>query len=473
MASITETSLSITDTTVAYSSIPNDDVACLMYYLECVTATNDGLRALVPDDLKVWRNHMRLSTTRRALVFTYALQLSPDELIDKVIFRDDKGEIIPPNRSNMFCDISVARKTVAVLENIFIAGGVENVTSVMFFNSAWLDWYYIQPMARFLEKALISGHDEATSVTHQCICDGPDCNKKYIKTARFKCAVCKDYDLCKQCYLKGVHLAHPFSKIDRPGSPPVMVPLRESPPTRTAKPTMTMFICDGPGCGKKYLKSDCFICAICNDYGLCEKCYSQGLHPSHPFTKLDRPGSSPTIQPLRPSPPARTAQPTSAPIVPKQNSSPSVTSSTTITPSSFFYDSLNTSELKDYLREIGVGFDDIFDRETLCRRAWDVHCESMTLKELNTFLTNHDIPASGIIQDRRQKAKETFRFTRPSQPQPNKRDMVMLTGLKNYAELNGKWAEVIKPDGGNGRTLVRVDETERELSVKLENLVIW
>jgi sequestosome 1 len=46
------------------------------------------------------------------------------------------------------------------------------------------------------------------------VCDG--CNGAVVGI-RYKCTVCKDYDLCQACEAKGVHKEHAFAKISRPG----------------------------------------------------------------------------------------------------------------------------------------------------------------------------------------------------------------------------------------------------------------
>jgi len=125
--------------------VPNHDLAFLMYYLRCVTV-DIGLDIL-DDYLVNYKNYGRLSNEDRDLVLQYARQFSPQELIDKVIFRDDQ-KVITKYLRNEFCDISVACGVVSVQRDICIAGKMQSVTKVMFYQQSWLDEHYYRPIKR-------------------------------------------------------------------------------------------------------------------------------------------------------------------------------------------------------------------------------------------------------------------------------------------------------------------------------------
>jgi hypothetical protein len=194
---------------------------------------------------------------------------------------------------------------------------------------------------------------------------------------------------------------------------------------------------------------------------------------------FDRPGSLPVVlAPRTPTPattstqPHRSPQPT--PAVPKSNP-PSYTSATTSSP--YFYNDMTVADLKEYLQRSGVYHNDILDRETLCRRVWETHCECMSINELNAFLMENNISTSGCrdIISRRQKAKEAFQITRPSAPTQGpriqKNDVVTLTKLTR-SEMNGKRAKIVQPDCGGGRAEVYLEESGKTFKIKLENLVV-
>jgi hypothetical protein len=50
--------------------------------------------------------------------------------------------------------------------------------------------------------------------------------------------------------------------------------------------------------------------------------------------------------------------------------------------SPFFYNGMTTAELKVYLSERDVEYGDALDRESLCRRVWEAHCDCMSVTEL-------------------------------------------------------------------------------------------
>jgi hypothetical protein len=144
MATLSEFSMDITRTGVKVI-VPNHDLAFLMYYLRCVTV-DIGLDIL-DDDLVDYDNYGRLSNERRAFVLQQARQFSPQELINKVIFRDDQ-KVITNRLRNEFCDISVACGVVSVQRDILIAGKMQSLTKVMFYQQSWLDEHYNRPIER-------------------------------------------------------------------------------------------------------------------------------------------------------------------------------------------------------------------------------------------------------------------------------------------------------------------------------------
>jgi hypothetical protein len=192
--------------------------------------------------------------------------------------------------------------------------------------------------------------------------------------------------------------------------------------------------------------------------------------------QIDCPGSSPielarrapapvkAVTPVRRPPPPAAALPSEDP--------PPYSSATAASP--FLYRNMTVSELKEYLRQYDVSCGDIRDKETLCRRAWETHCDCMTMPELNTFLTENNISTLDCrdITSRRQKAKDAFR-TDSEAPAPRfqEHDVVILTKLSRM-ELNGESAAVVKADCGGSRAEVLLEESGTRIKVKFENLVL-
>ena len=97
--------------------VPDNDVARLMYYLNCITV---GVGVdILDNDLVDFKNYWRLSPARRSLVFEAALLFSPDEVINKIIFQDDDGTVITGTSQNEFCNISVACDVVSLQQDIY------------------------------------------------------------------------------------------------------------------------------------------------------------------------------------------------------------------------------------------------------------------------------------------------------------------------------------------------------------------
>ena len=148
-ATLAQLSLGITRTGVKVF-VPKHDLAYLMYYLRCVTR-DMGLDVL-DDDLVYYKDYQKLTNERRACVLEYARQYNPEELINKVLFRDD-DKIITRNFKNEFCDISVACGIVSVEPDVLIAGKMQSVTKVMFYQQSWLDEHYYRPLKHALAQS--------------------------------------------------------------------------------------------------------------------------------------------------------------------------------------------------------------------------------------------------------------------------------------------------------------------------------
>jgi len=146
------------------------------------------------------------------------------------------------------------------------------------------------------------------------------------------------------------------------------------------------------------------------------------------------------------------------------------------TGSPYFYHDMSILELKEYLKEHGVVYNDIFDRETLCRSVWEAHCDCMSMSELAMFLSENHISTADCrdIASRRQKAKDAYQNGQPpvsSAPTLKSNDVVTLKGLTS-TEMNGKWGIVIQPDCGEGRAEVWIEEMGKVVKVKFENIAV-
>lgn len=106
-------------------------------------------------------------------------------------------------------------------------------------------------------------------VHHGIVCDG--CQQTPLQGRRFKCKVCRDYDLCQTCMEKDCHPGHEFEEVPECQAPGNVFPMWQ--------PTV---YCDG--CDAHPLEeANRYKCTICKDYDLCKSCFSsrQHIHPEH------------------------------------------------------------------------------------------------------------------------------------------------------------------------------------------------
>ncbi len=456
MATASTFSFNVTDYGVS-TVIPDDDVARLMYYLNCVTLSV-GLDIL-QDDLVQFKNYRQLSPARIAAVFKTAIELSPDELLGQLIFRDDKGELVSGSSTNAFISISAACNVVSLNRDIIVAGKVQKVSKVMFFKSSWLKFFYTDPIERIARAVLGTNH-----CSH---CEG----KEGICT----CTLCPRSSDSK--------CEHPFDAFFE-----ALTKLAPSSKTRSPSPAKPAQVDPGRhssncnGCGWELFTGIRYKCSVCDDYDLCAPCYKRNKHDlAHPFMQINTPGAKPVYLSARAPNPFVFSEPTKSRF---SNDPPPYSEGdgrASPPPTPFFYNTMSASELKSYLKERGVTYGDILDKETLCRRVWETHCDCMSVTELNKFLSDNNISAAGCkdISSRRQKAKDAFcPPTRPTQPPKSlntsatrfrKDDSVVLTGL-NRTEMNGKKGTVVSVDHAEGKVLVRLAGTSKTVKIKLENL---
>ncbi|KAF5337178.1 hypothetical protein D9611_003437 [Ephemerocybe angulata] len=466
------------------TTVPDDDVARLMYYLNCVTISL-GLDIL-HDDLVDYQNYRSLSGVRLALVFKSAVEFSPDIFIDKLIFKDDAGEIVPSGSSNKFVNITAACDIVSIQRDFIIGGQVKDVTKVMFYKTSWLNTFYHGPVERIAKIILGTNHCQH--------CEG--------KPGMCACSTCprgSDSE-CKpifETFLDALMTSTSSSSTARARSPapapaPPPLPPRNVPGQHQAN-------CDG--CGWQLFTGPRFKCNVCYDYDLCNGCYTGNKHidTGHHFRRYERPEDSPVYLPVRSGvpppppppyqeatrtapPPARAAQAPasrSVPPPPPADVKVPLSSPSSSSHNGFFYQNMSITELKSFLAERDVLAGDILDKETLCKRVWETHVDCMSIGELNTFLSSHRISTTGCrdINSRRQKAKEAFEP--PARPPPvrntggaggwRKDDEVVLTNLSKV-EMNGKRGVVQSVDTAAGKVTVFVEELGKPFKVKYENV---
>lgn len=124
------------------ATIPNDCVARLMYYLECIeTVTNFG----IPYSLRNYSNYRSLDSEdkRNLLRYCQALTIRVLQAAKLFILVDDRDM---KNTSNEFYKITQETQSFGMTRDIVIAGKRVRAVKIMFFSMEWANRNYINPL---------------------------------------------------------------------------------------------------------------------------------------------------------------------------------------------------------------------------------------------------------------------------------------------------------------------------------------
>ena len=138
--------ISVKDTSTS-CTIPNNDIAKLMYYFKCMCSCiepeNDTIRRL-----RDYNNYASLSRDEEAQLLALCLALSPDKLIGSVLFpAGDCGR-----SNNKFLELSAVSTNMVVADSFVIGGQRKKVQSIMMFEKSWLENYYINPLKSIVQR---------------------------------------------------------------------------------------------------------------------------------------------------------------------------------------------------------------------------------------------------------------------------------------------------------------------------------
>lgn len=124
-----------------FTTIPDNYIAKLMYYLHCVS------EVIQYDDITFtdYQNYHLLTVDELVGVYTLSMLLNPQLFIDAKIFIVDP-ELLFDNSGNQFYKITDETIGVHVNEEIMIGGKTIKVLNVMACNQNWLLKYYYTPL---------------------------------------------------------------------------------------------------------------------------------------------------------------------------------------------------------------------------------------------------------------------------------------------------------------------------------------
>ena len=130
-------------------TIPNDNMAHLMYYLRSIDSLTDFG---IPSELKNYDNYYNLSFDQENQVIALAFLLSPDFFIEKGIM------INQPNLcfdcGNEFYEIYDSRLSFSATHEFVICGKTVRTLSIMAFKMSWIETHYLEPIKCY-EKRLL------------------------------------------------------------------------------------------------------------------------------------------------------------------------------------------------------------------------------------------------------------------------------------------------------------------------------
>jgi hypothetical protein len=141
-----EISVEVTGTV---TTVPNNDVARLMYYLNCVCTVIDCNRDPDIQRFTNYRNWSYLNVSEQAELLVACYTFSPDVFDDRVFFHSDE---LCGDSSNEFYRINQVRHQLLAAESIVIAGQVREVNQIMTYKMSWMRNNYFEPMERLARR---------------------------------------------------------------------------------------------------------------------------------------------------------------------------------------------------------------------------------------------------------------------------------------------------------------------------------
>jgi len=130
-------------------TVPDNDVARLMYYLNCVCV---AIQCDQDSEIRRFTNYSdwaSLSVDGQKVLLALCYTFSPDILDDKVFFHSDA---LCGDSTNEFYEVSQVRHQLLAAESIVIAGQTREVNKIMTYKMQWLEKYYLIPMQGLVQK---------------------------------------------------------------------------------------------------------------------------------------------------------------------------------------------------------------------------------------------------------------------------------------------------------------------------------
>jgi len=131
------------------TTVPDNDIAKLMYYLSCVCST---IVCDEDEDIRRFTNYansVQLSTDEQRLLLNLCYTFSPDVFEDKIFFHNRE---LCVQFSNEFYEINQVHHRLVAAESINIADRTYQVTKIMAYIMSWMQKNYLEPIQRLSKQ---------------------------------------------------------------------------------------------------------------------------------------------------------------------------------------------------------------------------------------------------------------------------------------------------------------------------------
>lgn len=147
--------IGIKDTTVS-TTVPNANMARLMYYLNCVNSLVDFG---IPQKYRDYQNYSKNTFDDGNSILIYAHLLSPEIFVIKNIMIPVKNL----DKDNKFFEITDSHIAIAAAREFIIGGKKVHTMKIMAFKIEWLERNYSVPMQFFAKRmsAILNGTVES------------------------------------------------------------------------------------------------------------------------------------------------------------------------------------------------------------------------------------------------------------------------------------------------------------------------
>ena len=132
-------------------TVPDNPVAKLMYYFNCVCTCVEADEDSTIRRLRNYNNYSSLSNEEEAQLLILCLALSPDKLIGSIFFPVEDVDL--DGYSNEFLELSAVSTRLVVADSLLIGGQQKRVKKIMMFKKSWIENYFLDPLRSFERRS--------------------------------------------------------------------------------------------------------------------------------------------------------------------------------------------------------------------------------------------------------------------------------------------------------------------------------